>query len=91
MYKVNADKSLTMIADGMTGGTDGIENIGGKEFIVSCWEGAIWYINADGTKQLMMDTRAEKKNSADIGIDIATKTIYVPTFWKNTVIAYEVR
>ena len=91
MYKMNADSSLTKIADGMEGGTDGIENVQGNEFIVSAWEGAIWYINADGTKKVLLDTKAQKKNTADIGYDPATKTVYVPTFWKNTVVAYEVR
>lgn len=91
MYKMNADSSLTKIADGMEGGTDGIENVQGNEFIVSAWEGAIWYINADGTKKVLLDTKAQKKNTADIGYDPATKTVYVPTFWKNTVVAYEVQ
>jgi hypothetical protein len=91
LYKMNGDKSLTMITDGMEGGSDGIESIDGKDFIVSCWEGALWYVGADGKKQLMLDTRAAKRNTADIGIDPATRTIYVPTFWKNTVVAYEVK
>ena len=91
MYKMNADSSLTKIADGMEGGTDGIENVQRNEFIVSAWEGAIWYINADGTKKVLLDTKAQKKNTADIGYDPATKTVYVPTFWKNTVVAYEVQ
>jgi hypothetical protein len=39
----------------------------------------------------MLDTRKEKRNTADIGIDPATRTIYVPTFWRNTVVAYEVK
>ena len=28
--------------------------------------------------------------AADIGFDAATKTVYVPTFWKNSVVAYKV-
>jgi sugar lactone lactonase YvrE len=91
MFKVNADKSLTKIADGMEGGLDGIENIEGNNFIISCWEGALWHVNTDGTKHLLMDTRAEKRNTADIGFDPATKTVYVPTFFRNTVVAYELR
>ena len=91
MYKMNEDKSFTMIADGMDGGTDGIENVEGKDYIISCWEGVIWYINADGTKQKLLDTREQKKNTADIGFDPDTKTVYVPTFWKNTVVAYELK
>lgn len=91
MFRVNADKSLAKIADGMEGGIDGIENIEGNNFIVSCWEGALWHVNTDGTKHLLMDTRKEKRSTADIGFDPATKTVYVPTFFKNTVVAYEVK
>jgi sugar lactone lactonase YvrE len=89
-YKVNDDKTLTMITDGMEGGTDGIENVTGNDFIVSCWQGAIWYVSADGKKEMLLDTRQEKKNTADIGYDPKTKTVYVPTFWKNSVVAYQV-
>ena len=91
MYKVNDDRSLTKIAEGMEGGTDGIENITGNDYIVSCWAGTIYYVAQDGTKQLLLDTRAEKKNTADIGINPKSKIIYVPTFFKNSVVAYEVK
>jgi len=91
MFKVNADKSLAKIADGMEGGVDGIENIEGNNFIISCWEGALWQVNTDGTKHLLMDTRVEKRSTADIGFDPATKTVYVPTFFRNTVVAYEIK
>lgn len=91
MFRVNADKTLAKIADGMEGGVDGIENIGGNNFIISCWEGALWHVNTDGTKHLLMDTRAEKRSTADIGFDPETKTVYVPTFFRNTVVAYEVK
>jgi len=91
MFKVNADNSLTLIADGMEGGIDGIENIQGNDFIISCWAGALWHVNTDGTKHLLMDTQAEKRSTADIGFDPATKTVYVPTFFRNTVVAYEIK
>ncbi|NOT51081.1 MAG: ATP/GTP-binding protein [Chitinophagaceae bacterium] len=91
MYKVNADKSLALITDGMEGGTDGIVNISGNDFVVSCWAGVIWYVNADGSKEKLLDTREQKINTADIGFDPVTKTIFVPTFWKNSVVAYEVK
>ena len=91
MFKMNKDKTLTKITDGMDGGTDGIENISGNDFIVSCWQGVVWYVNADGSKQQLLDSRGEKKNSADIGIDAKDKIIYVPTFWRNTIVAYRVK
>jgi len=91
MYKLNKDKTLSMITDGMEGGTDGIENVSGNDFIISCWQGVIWYVNGDGSKQQLLDSRPEKKNSADIGFDAKNKIVYVPTFWRNSVVAYQVK
>jgi hypothetical protein len=91
MYRLEKNRSLTKITDGMEGGTDGIENVQGKDFIVSCWGGAIWYVKEDGTKTLLLDTREQKINSADIGYDTKNKIVYVPTFWKNSVVAYQLQ
>lgn len=92
LYKMNTDKSLTLIIDGMEGGTDGVENITGDNFIVSTWSGVVYYVNAaSGTKQLLIDGRTNKMNSADIGFDKTTKTVFIPTFWRNSVAAYEVK
>ena len=91
MYKMNKDNSLTRVTEGMDGGTDGIENVKGNEFIISCWAGTVWYVNEDGTKELLMDGRPDKKNSADIGFDAKSKTVFIPSFWRNTVAAYEVK
>ncbi len=91
LYKMNADKSLTMLTDGMEGGTDGVENVSGGDFLVSTWGGVVYYVNANGTKEMLMDGRPNKMNSADIGFDGATKTVFVPTFWNNTVAAYQVK
>lgn len=92
MYSVGADKSLKLITDGMEGNTDGLEHLAGnKEYIVSCWAGQLFYVNINGTKENLSDTRNAKINSADIGINAAKRIIYVPTFWRNTVIAYEIK
>jgi len=91
MYKTNADKTLTKITDGMEGGTDGIENVSGDDYLVSCWAGVIWYVKGDGSKEKLLDTRDQKINSADIGYDAKNKIVYVPTFWRNGVVAYELR
>lgn len=91
LFKVGKDKALVKIADGMEGGTDGIENVGGDNYLVSCWAGSIWYINADGTKTNLLDTREQKINTADIGYDPKNRIVYVPTFWKNSVVAYELK
>jgi hypothetical protein len=91
LYKVEKDKSLIKLADGMEGGTDGVEHVAGKDYIVSCWQGSIWYVNGDGTKQNLLDTREQKINTADIGYDAKNRIVFVPTFWKNKIVAYELK
>ncbi|MEJ8840854.1 ATP/GTP-binding protein [Lacibacter sp. H375] len=91
MYRMEKDGSLTKLAEGMEGGTDGIENVGGNDYIVSTWGGVVYYVNADGTKQVLLDGREQKINSADIGYDAAKRIVYIPTFWKNSVVAYELK
>ena len=91
MYKVGKDKTLKLIVDGMEGGTDGIEHVKGNDFIVSAWSGAIWYVTGKATKELMLDTRELKINSADIGYNPKKRIVYVPTFWKNSIVAYRLK
>ena len=43
---------------GMPGGADGLENVKGDDFIVSVWSGAVWYVKADGSKELLFDGKA---------------------------------
>jgi hypothetical protein len=83
--------SLTKLAEGMEASTDGIENISGGDYIVSTWIGVVYYVNADGSKQVLLDGREQKINSADIGYDAAKRIVYIPTFWRNTVAAYELQ
>jgi sugar lactone lactonase YvrE len=90
LNRVEKDKTLTVLAKDMPGGVDGLENVTGDDFLVSVWGGAIWYVPASGDKQLLFDGKAEKTSTADIGWDPATKTVYVPTFFKNTIIAFKV-
>jgi hypothetical protein len=90
LNRVEADKSLKVVATGMPGGTDGLENVKGDDFLVSVWSGAVWYVKADGSKELLFDGKAVDTKTADIGWDPSTRTVYVPTFFKNTVVAFKV-
>jgi sugar lactone lactonase YvrE len=89
LYRIGKEKQKIKIADGMEGRTDGVEMIDENNFIVSCWEGAIWLVKSNGEKKLLWDAKKEGYNTADIGIDKKTQTLYVPTFWKNSVRAYK--
>jgi DNA-binding beta-propeller fold protein YncE len=90
LSRVEADKSLKVLASGMPGGVDGLENVTRDDFLVSVWSGAVWYVNADGSKELLFDGKAVDTKTADIGWDPMSKMVYVPTFFKNTVVAFKV-
>jgi sugar lactone lactonase YvrE len=90
LNQVQPDKSLKVLADGMPGGVDGLEHVRNGDFLVSVWSGAVWYVKADGTKELLFDGKAVETSTADIGWDPETMTVYVPTFFKNSVIAFKV-
>ena len=89
--KVNTRKEITKIADGFESGLDGIVMVAENEFILSNYKGILYYVKADGTNQLLLDSRANKIMANDISYDSKTKMLYVPSFGTNRVIAYKVK
>ena len=90
LNRVEKDRSLTRIAGDMPGGVDGLEVVNGDDFLVTAWGGAMWYVKADGSKEMLFDGKPTETHTADIGWDPKTHTVYVPTFSKNSVIAFKV-
>jgi hypothetical protein len=91
LLSVTPGGAISKIMDGMDPSTDGIERVAPNQYIVSCWNGIVYYIVAGAQKITLFDTRSEKINSADIGYDAKKKIIYVPTFMKNSVVAYQLQ
>ena len=91
LLSVTPGGTISKIMDGMDPSTDGIEKVAPNQYIVSCWNGIVYYIIAGAQKITLFDTRSEKINSADIGYDAKKKIIYVPTFMKNSVVAYQLQ
>lgn len=91
LVKVDKTKKITALVKGMDNSTDGIEMVKENEFIVTAWIGIAYYVKADGSKQVLFDTRDKKINSADIGYDAKNKMVYVPTFFKNSIHAYQLK
>ncbi|HEY0246298.1 MAG TPA: ATP-binding protein [Mucilaginibacter sp.] len=87
MYVTGKDKKLTKIC-ALEHGGDGIEPIGNGDFLVTEWAGYFYYVSANGNKQLLLDTHATNKRTADIGYDPIRKIIYMPTFSGKSVVAY---
>ncbi|ATP58719.1 ATP-binding protein [Pedobacter ginsengisoli] len=90
LLKANAKKEMIKVA-GLPYGGDGIEPIGNGDFLFSCWGGYVFYVFANGTSELLLDTHLEKKNTADIGYDPVKKIVYIPTFFKKSIMAYQLK
>ena len=80
---------VTVLAEEIGHG-DGIASIGNGDYITTDWFGRIFYVPSEGEKITLLDTREQEINTADISYNTAKKTLYVPTFYKNTIIAYKV-
>ncbi len=89
LLALNLNGQLLQLMEGMDPSTDGIERVKADEYLVSAWEGVIYYVIANKTKEILLDTRSEKKNTADIGYDAKNRVLYVPTFFGNKLVAYK--
>lgn len=73
----------------VTGG-DGLVILNDSTFVASRWHGEIFFIRGNETT-VLLDTQAEKSNTADIGFVPNKNLVIVPTFLKNEVAAYELK
>lgn len=89
LYLVDKSKNRLQIATGFAQGIDGVESVAKGDFLVSCWPGLIYYVHLDGKLDLLLDSQKEGINTADIGFDSVTQTVFVPNFAKNSVTAYK--
>lgn len=81
------DKSATPLNETVTGG-DGLVIIDDSTYIASRWQGEIYLIR-NGKEHLLLDTKGEESNTADIDYIEDEKLVLVPTFLKNRVAAYK--
>lgn len=70
---------------------DGIAEAGDGNYLVSSWDGEIYYVNSDGKNWSLLDTQGQNMNTADISYADRLGVLLVPTFKDNRVVAYRVR
>jgi len=85
---IDAGKQVTMKADSLEN-PDGIEAVGNGGYLVSSWNGMVHYVDQNGKATMIIDTRADSISAADIEYIQEKNMLLVPTFFKNTVMAYE--
>lgn len=76
------------IASGMEGRVDGVERVDSDSWLVSCWQGTVYYVTRSGDITLLLDGRPDEISAADLGYDPVNRIAYFPGFWKNYVVAY---
>jgi hypothetical protein len=89
-YKLDWSKKLSKVGTAAPGG-DGIVSVGKNEFIISSWYGEVYLLDSTGKATRLLDTKEQKLNSADVDYDSKTKTLYIPTFFANSIAAYTVQ
>ncbi len=82
-----ATQEITIVA-GEIGHGDGIAKDKKGNYVVSSWAGQLFYIDQEGNKQMLLDTRELEVNSADIDMIVSENLVLVPTFFDNSVVAY---
>lgn len=88
--KANKNKQITMVA-ALPESIDGIESVGNGDFVLTSWVGVVYYVDASGKSETLLDTREQKKNAADLGFDPVKKVVFIPTFLANSVAAYQLQ
>lgn len=88
LWSVDGEKNRKVLAEGFAAVTDGVEPVAPGEFLVTCWSGLVYYVYSDGRIELLLDSREEKINTADLGYDVETGIAYIPNFFKDSVTAY---
>src|SRR4051812_25152310 len=84
-----ASKQVTTKADSLEN-PDGIEAVGDGTYLVSAWNGLIRHVDpGTGKVTVLLDTRADSVSAADIDYIPEKRLLLIPTFFKNSVVAYE--
>lgn len=85
-----SDRKIVDVAT-VGSGIDGLRPDGEGNYIVSDWAGKTSRIHPAGTPEVLMDTSDSKINSADLEYVIGKKLLLIPTFFHNTVVAYQLQ
>jgi DNA-binding beta-propeller fold protein YncE len=85
-----ATKAVTPFVD-ETGGIDGIAAVGDGSFVISDWRGSVQLVAPGQPSLKLLDTTSKGINAADIDFIPKDRTLLVPTFFDNRVVAYRLK
>ncbi len=89
IYKVDkAGKTIELYISN-TGSIDGLERVSNEFMINSDWSGKVQLVSKGKDPILLLNFEDPKYNAADIDYNPKKNIIYIPTFFGNTVAAYQ--
>ncbi|MEO6754724.1 MAG: SUMF1/EgtB/PvdO family nonheme iron enzyme [Chthoniobacteraceae bacterium] len=92
VFQLQPDHSVKRVVTGLDRRVDGIENISGDDFLVTCSSGIIYEVNvATGVSQVLLDQRAAGIETCDLDYDARNAIVYVPTLFSHRVVAYQLQ
>jgi len=89
IYEMDIKTKAVKQIIGDAGGVDGLEKNNEGEFVFSNWPGRV-FIHRNGKNVKLLDTTAEKINTADLDFALKLDLVLVPTFFDNKVVAYKI-
>lgn len=90
LVRYNTALEQTLITQLPSGLVDGIAEVKHNNYLVSMWEGQIYWINCDGSQTLLLDSSPQGIFTADFAYNKENRVLIVPNFFSNTVTAYRV-
>ena len=75
-----------------TGVVDGLAMFAPDQILISDWSGKVQLVKKTGEKEVLLDSSKDQGlNAADLGYLSDSKTMYVPTFFGNSVACYKIK
>ncbi|MGR3809740.1 hypothetical protein [Jiulongibacter sp. NS-SX5] len=90
LLKVDKDKNRTVVSEGMNERMNGLARINESEYVVTCWSGMMYYVNADGSNEVLLDTRDQNIPCGIVYYDKAKNILYMTTDQNDYMVAYRI-
>jgi sugar lactone lactonase YvrE len=91
LYEVDTTSKTVALRIAHSGGIDGLKLLAPGRYIVSDWAGKTQVIENDKPPIVLLDTSAQKINSADLEYIAEKNLLLIPTFFDNRVVAYRLQ
>ena len=91
ILKIHTETHETEKIETTVGGIDGLKFYDKETFITSDWKGNVYKVKSSGEAELLFSTADEDIQAADFEYVASKKMLVVPTFFHNTIAAYQLQ